>query len=273
MQVESSMGSIDPECFHPADYDYYKEATKALEEGNRALFDNIYGIVSKRDTHTRKWMFFWNSFARHALSSGNFDLFIYIQSLAPKDYSWDWDYFGSTALQIGGEQLFNRIKKLPPDNRPLNWNIVIEGVFMTNESHTDMIKMFKSVQRNAPEYLWYWTQLAGKALANNNREMFDYIRSIAPPLYTWNWQTLGNDAVCSGDQAVFDYVRKLAPEKYMWNWTHLAAIAVRISNKRLFDYLCSLAPPGYNYDWTYIVKQATELQTYVRSIVPRDYDL
>lgn len=215
-----------------------------------------------------------------AAKGGDIRMFNYISLIAPNKYPWDWNLLALNALLGGHKNLFDDIRSLSSfdynirslsfnDNFDFDWdwNSLARAASKNRELFNYVISLAP------PDYSWDWNFIARYILSKGNKEMFDYIFSLVPPDYEWSWDYLAGFA---STPELYNYIISLAPLDYPWDYDELLSNAAWNSNKEVFDYILSLAPLDYEWNWNYIAKHAIlskkkEMVNYVFSLVP-DYE-
>lgn len=265
-------------------FDLAKSAIRNLE-----LFKYVVSLIpiAIRD---------WSYLANAAIRKGQFNVFIYIQSLAPPSYQWDWNFLLEKAVIRNDRKLFSDILQL------VNGFFDPSRVLKCAIKQTDL-EFVKSIL-GMVTYNWDWKKLAVSAVRASKIEIFDYFCSLTTfsqyqwhefmnaaiesknvniikhiqsiVQVKWNWLSLANSAIAINSKNIFDYIRNLAGNDYIWDWDFLMATAVKSNCIDLFTYIRSLAPVDHKYRWNHLAEAAikskqTELFDYIWSIAPADH--
>jgi hypothetical protein len=231
------------------------------KKGNKKMVDHYLKLTED-----------YNPAAQGALEGNHEQLFDYIRSEAPENYDWYWDHLGVAVIQSGNENLFYYIWNLVPEdyNRWGFFELAREAIEMGNQ------KLFDFIWMNAPEgYNWHLSYLVAPALENENKKLFDHVRSLNPG-YDWDYDLLAGAAIEFNHKELFDYVRSLAPRNYPWYYNGFAEQAANDGNKQLFDYIRSLAPEDYDWDFQNLAEITLrsghkEFFQYIESLAPSNY--
>lgn len=200
-----------------------------------------------------------NELAISAIKSGDLNLLKSImQSWTPilvkHGHSWDWDEMINEALSSGNKEIYYFIQTQLPND----W-IVYPNTLATEALLSGDKELYEYIRaQSPPNFNWNWDRLASGALSSGNKNLYSYVQAQAPVNWDWNWNILTYGALNSGNKDLFDYIRTQAPINYTFNWLSLVINALRSHDLKLVNYVRSLAPPNYQWNWSLLLKEAEE---------------
>jgi len=224
--------SITPPNFN---FNVYGLLINSVVSNNINLFDSILSLIPQNPNEV------YENFAKLmvyiALSNGNKEIFDHIRIYVPMDYDWNWENMLDSVLESSNPTLIDYIITLFPMD--FEWNKFIED--QLDSTHIISGIQLKKILSHAPkDYGWNWNNLAKVAILNEDKQLFDHIRSLAPVNYEWDWNNLAASAASVGNILLFNYIfNQLAPLNYFWNINYIMNIT---QDKDLRDYLRPLIP-------------------------------
>lgn len=101
-----------------------------------------------------------------------------------------------------------------------------------------------------------YNSVAEGALMNNDVDLFNHVRSLAPGGYYLQWGLFLGSAVYSGNQQLISYIQSLIPPNYHFFWNQVLVYLARFGNINPIKYILTLVPLNYDPNWNVIITNA-----------------
>lgn len=182
------------------------------------------------------------------------------------------------ATRVDDNDLFNELfqKKLRENpSYEIDWNeILIESIKNGKNTFANKLGFISSVyDLNKLD----WNELIEEAASLGDKDLLDYILSLAGIDNNKDWNKILFDAVKSGNKRLIDYILQIAPVNYNWiNWPSLLINPVVVNDKWMFDYIYNLdKSKNINLDWQSYINEVktTEFLKYIYRILPNKVNI